>query len=215
MPIEVRTVLPIDLDILERCDAVATAAFASNHTTPVVFPGPFPPDASATNAREVAKSMREDGFRLFAAVDTDIQGTDAVVGWAKWFVYEESTPKPKIRTYGPGLNLEAAKAQFGAIDEVRERNMTGKPSVYLSVLVVHPDHQGKGVGKKLLSWGLQEAARLNLPVWLESSPAGKPLYDKSGFKVVDKIEVPFDRFGLDQPFVVWGMQWDLPNRRCP
>lgn len=81
--------------------------------------------------------------------------------------------------------------------------------------MVHPDHQGRGIGKKLLSWGLQEGVRLNLPVWLEASAAGKPLYEKSGFKVVDTIEEPFERFGLEKPFVVWGMQWDLPNQRCP
>lgn len=81
--------------------------------------------------------------------------------------------------------------------------------------MVHPGCQGKGIGKKLMSWGFQEAARLGLPIWLEASPAGKPLYEKSGFKVIDTNEASFEKFGLDKPFVVWGMQWDLPNRRCP
>lgn len=129
MPIEVRPVLPVDLDILKRGCAVETAAFASNYFSPTVFPGPFPETGDEDKARDMATSMREEGYKLFAAFDTEVEGPDAVVGWAKWFVYEESSPKPKPRVFGPGVNPEAAAVMFGAIDGVRERNITGKPCV--------------------------------------------------------------------------------------
>lgn len=217
MPIEVRPILPVDLDLLERGCAIEPLAFAKN-TTPVsslIFCGPFPETEAKDKATDMAKAMREEGFRLFGAFDTDVEGPEALLGWAKWFVYEDAMPKPKPRVFSPGINPEPAAVMFGAIDGVRERNMTGKPCVYLNVLVVHPDHQGRGIGKQLMSWGMQEAVRLNIPAWLEASPAGKFLYEKCGFKVIDTIVEPFDRFGVDSSFTVWGMQWDVPNNRCP
>ena len=85
----------------------------------------------------------------------------------------------------------------------------------LSVLVVHPDHQGKGVGRHLMSWGMQEATRLGIPSFLESSVSGRPLYQKSGYKEIEEIEVSFEKFGLEEPFRNWAMVWEVPNRRCP
>lgn len=129
MPIDVRPVLPIDLNILQRCGDVEGAAFTSSHVTPVVFPGPFPANSSEENAKSLASDMREGGARIFAAFDTDLQGLDAVVGYAKWYVYEEAMPKPKERKFGPGINAEGAHLMFDAIDAMRERNMSGKPCV--------------------------------------------------------------------------------------
>lgn len=60
---------------------------------------------------------------------------------------------------------------------------------YLSFLFIDPKAQGKGVGGALLSWGLEKADAANppLPVVLESSPVGRPIYEKKGFQIVDTI----------------------------
>lgn len=44
----------------------------------------------------------------------------------------------------------------------------GQKPWYLVVLCVHPKWQGIGAGKALLSWGLEEARRDNVPIYLES-----------------------------------------------
>lgn len=92
---------------------------------------------------------------------------------------------------------------------------TADSGLDLSVLVVHSAHQGRGVGRQLLSWGLQEATRLGLPCFLESSAAGKALYDKSGFKVIEAAVVPFDEFDHAEQFRCWAMLWEVPSQRCP
>jgi hypothetical protein len=35
----------------------------------------------------------------------------------------------------------------------------------------------------LLEWGTKQADRARLPAFLESSPMGKPLYERMGFRV--------------------------------
>jgi GNAT superfamily N-acetyltransferase len=58
------------------------------------------------------------------------------------------------------------------------------------MLGVHDSYQGKGLGSKLLKWGLARADAEGLEVYLSASPAGKPLYEKNGFQVVDTFS-PF------------------------
>ena len=58
----------------------------------------------------------------------------------------------------------------------------------------------------LLKWGAEEADRLGLDSYLESSPEGKSLYEKYGFQVGDVCGrlaemgwPPGPSFGLDAP----------------
>lgn len=55
----------------------------------------------------------------------------------------------------------------------------------LDMLGVHPSYKGKGLGSKLLKWGLERADAEGLEVYLSASPEGKPLYEKFGFRIVD------------------------------
>lgn len=46
----------------------------------------------------------------------------------------------------------------------------------------------------LVNWGLEQADELGLPAFLESSPAGRALYEKSGFKKIDTLEADFSKW---------------------
>ena len=56
--------------------------------------------------------------------------------------------------------------------------------IYLSLLNTHPDYQDLGAGKALCQWGLEKAKREAWTVTLFSSPMGKRLYAKLGFREV-------------------------------
>jgi GNAT superfamily N-acetyltransferase len=62
---------------------------------------------------------------------------------------------------------------------------------YLSFLIIDPEAQGKGVGSALMDWGFQQADKADppLPVVLESSAPGRPLYEKRGFVACGDIHV--------------------------
>lgn len=51
---------------------------------------------------------------------------------------------------------------------------------------MHPDYQGKGVGAQLMKWGMDVAEGLNLPIYLESTAEGVPLYTKLGFQTLSE-----------------------------
>ena len=54
--------------------------------------------------------------------------------------------------------------------------------IYLGLLATHPNYQGQGTGKALCQWGLEKAKREGWTVTLFSSPMGKRLYAKLGFR---------------------------------
>ncbi|KAJ5463671.1 hypothetical protein N7475_008615 [Penicillium sp. IBT 31633x] len=58
-------------------------------------------------------------------------------------------------------------------------------AIDLDMLGVHPSQQGRGLGSKLLKWGLVRADAEGVEVYLSASPEGKPLYEKNGFRGVD------------------------------
>jgi GNAT superfamily N-acetyltransferase len=67
------------------------------------------------------------------------------------------------------------------------------------MLGVHPSHQGRGIASKLLKWGLTRADAEGVETYLSSSPEGKPVYEKYGFRSVDAFS-PFP--GITQAIMI-------------
>ncbi|UQC76631.1 CPSF A subunit region [Colletotrichum lupini] len=211
MPIEIQPVLESDL---RRCAEIEKLAFSGSPLDPVLFPGPMPEDIMGIRAEELAKQFREDTtVRFHKAVDTELSGDEAIIAWSKWNAYSEGLPVPKPRVWGPGCNEEACNKLFHGLDEMRQRLMGGKKVVYLHILVTDPKHQRRGAGWQLMTPIVQEAVRLGVPAYLESSRAGHHLYQKVGFKDIDEYLIDFSQYGLEQPHINWAMLWELPNRR--
>jgi ribosomal protein S18 acetylase RimI-like enzyme len=64
------------------------------------------------------------------------------------------------------------------------------PHMYLATVGVHPDHQGQGLGTRLLAPGLAEADARRLPAYLESSnEKNVPLYERLGFAVTAEVQL--------------------------
>jgi GNAT superfamily N-acetyltransferase len=61
------------------------------------------------------------------------------------------------------------------------------------MLGVHPSHQGRGLASKLLKWGLARADEDGLEVYLSSSPEGRPVYERYGFKGLEPFS-PFPNY---------------------
>ncbi|KAF2736053.1 acyl-CoA N-acyltransferase [Polyplosphaeria fusca] len=64
-----------------------------------------------------------------------------------------------------------------------------EPVWHVAVLAVSPRHQRKGVGGKFIQFSQGLAADENIPMMLEASEAGLPLYQKLGCKIVDETVV--------------------------
>lgn len=68
-------------------------------------------------------------------------------------------------------------------DELRKRVLGDEPHWYLAPLFTWPEYQGRGVGKKLLDWAIEQADATDppTPMYLESAPTAQAVYMHVGF----------------------------------
>jgi ribosomal protein S18 acetylase RimI-like enzyme len=76
------------------------------------------------------------------------------------------------------------------IQKAHARHAPG-PHYYLEVIGVHPDHQGKGLGSRLMAPMLARADSERLPCYLETqTESNVAFYQKRGFEVVEVMDLP-------------------------
>lgn len=63
----------------------------------------------------------------------------------------------------------------------------------MEVIATRPEYQGKGAGGQLIKWGLEKADEEGTETYLEASPHGKPIYERYGFREVDRLVVNFEK----------------------
>lgn len=68
-----------------------------------------------------------------------------------------------------------------------DRAWTGErnESWYLDLLAVHPDHQGKGIGRRLVQWGLSRAEEEGICASVISAKGKDAFYQKCGYDLQD------------------------------
>lgn len=73
-------------------------------------------------------------------------------------------------------------------------------------MIVHPEYQGRGIGRRLLAEICALASEAAQRVYLESSPAGTKLYLNAGFEEIGRIEF------LDGQYILTCMLWNADRR---
>ncbi|KAF3019884.1 hypothetical protein E8E15_001008 [Penicillium rubens] len=140
----------------------------------------------------IARSIAGETHDVFLKV-TEGSEDGRIVAFAKWKL--PVAPADRRRNeeqivWPPSSDKDLCDRFFNGMGARHEKWMGERPHYYLDMLGVHDSYQGKGLGSKLLKWGLTRADAEGLEVYLSASPAGKPLYEKNGFRVVDTFS-PF------------------------
>lgn len=66
------------------------------------------------------------------------------------------------------------------------------PFYYIWFVGVHPHHKGKGIGSKLLNDLIEDAAAMNLPIYLETSTERNlPWYQGFGFEIFHDVNLGY------------------------
>ncbi|RMZ73901.1 acyl- N-acyltransferase [Pyrenophora seminiperda CCB06] len=199
MPLQVQRITdPADFDALVD---IQIAAFESGGgITALLAPNPAPPDYKQKTVSKQMQSWKEEPDVVFLKViDTDLNGK--MIACAKWRINEkERTEEEAARMY-PEPDEKDKENQalvdfYAYLVRVRKQYMGTKPFYFLHLLVTHPDHQRRGAGAMLIEWGTQRADVAQLPCFLESSPRGKPLYEKMGFEVAEVVTFDLSKYGL-------------------
>ena len=136
----------------------------------------------------------DPSIRYLKATDTF---TGEMVAAAKWnFWHDNGANRSPWSDHPNPLANDAAVAWFfGETGKNREACMQGRPHFYMSMLMVLPDYQGRGIGKRLLEWGLEQADEMGMEVWIDATDVGLPLYKKLGWEPVAEFWTDCEKWG--------------------
>lgn len=210
MPLEQHPLDPSELPIFS---SIMEEAFASG-IGPLLYPDP---SKYTQESREHTYAMNHkamqnnpDTIRFFKIIDTSLDASThrhaGIVAVSEWKIFPNSRSEEELAaeeaeaaTSGlpPGMDPKFAEAFFGQLAVHKRKNLGGKPFMLLHILAVAPDQHRKGVGKTAMWWGVEEADRRDLPLYLESSPAGKGLYERFGFGTVSWLDFDAREFGAE------------------
>jgi ribosomal protein S18 acetylase RimI-like enzyme len=91
------------------------------------------------------------------------------------------------------LDARRASAMFELWERFGANHPADEPHAYLSLLATHPDHQGRGLGQRLLASDLARLDAAGVPAYLESTnPANDHRYERAGFRRVGRFRAILD-----------------------
>lgn len=126
-----------------------------------------------------------------------IPSTGEIVGWAKWNLCldKDTSIRSHDLIWAEGANLGLIDTFMGEMRRREAKWMEGKRYCLMQSLCVLPKYQGKGLGTRMLQWGLEIADREGVECWIDASPMGLGLYKKLGWKEVGEIKVDLRDWG--------------------
>lgn len=98
------------------------------------------------------------------------------------------------------VNFKDMMTIFEPLAKAKEEHMKGVEHLYVMILGVARQHQGKGHGGRLMRAIMEESRKMNLPIYLETSTEKNvAMYEYYGFRQMGKVMHPI----IDMP------QWCL------
>ncbi|GAA2971925.1 GNAT family N-acetyltransferase [Streptomyces enissocaesilis] len=183
LPVPARIATPKDIDAIVE---VMTTAFFHDPLWGPAFPDePRRALQAATMWRLYVTSAQRYPWTLVTP------GAEAAAVWippgGTELTPHEEAGLEELLTQAAGT--EAAKAILAIYDQL-EAAHPAEPCFYLTLLGVHDDHRGNGLGMGLLAESLTCIDTLGAPAYLESSnPANIARYQRAGFTPRDEITI--------------------------
>lgn len=203
-----------------------TAAFQSDQFSNFMLYGREENTHQNHMTKSLAFWMSDPAAQIVNAVD---DATGQVLGWACWIrngekaepqgpnppIQQKSTTQVEKSTVKESITAPKSSAQRlgGQMhgDMVRQEKLHMEGGVYmvLQALATDPNYQRRGIGAKLVQWGLNQADAEGLKCWIHASDSATScrLYEAAGFQEVGYNEYDLDVWATDAGNVTsqrWG-----------
>ncbi|KAJ5124940.1 uncharacterized protein N7515_008765 [Penicillium bovifimosum] len=181
---------------LEIHPADPTDASALTELFYAAFTGPFnermfprAPDVTEWWEKNFHDSIAGSIAGTSNEVNLKVTSGSTIVAFARWKVpgADQDRHEEVEVNWAPSCDKELCERFFSGMESQHRVLLGGRRHYYLDMLGVHPSQKGRGLGSKLLKWGLERADAEGLEVYLSASPEGRPMYEKYGFRVVDVL----------------------------
>lgn len=179
-----------------------------------------------STVKSVREALSDPSYHIIKAVipDPADSNKEKIVGFCHWLegyivldkvdpFAKKPAPVPSTAEEGKDVKAEdaqsqdadrAARLRVGEARYVTTRNyyiacIRGKKHMFIRRLMTLPEYQGRGIASKLLKVVTDDADRQKIVCWLNSRPAGEPLYKKVGFTVIAQTSMDQPDYGLMVP----------------
>ncbi|KAL8713207.1 MAG: hypothetical protein Q9220_002728 [cf. Caloplaca sp. 1 TL-2023] len=95
-----------------------------------------------------------------------------------------------------GTNVKMFDAFYEQQNRLRDKHVDSTRDYILRAIITHPAYYGRGLATMLLRQGLERIDAERARCYLEATPAGKSIYDKLGWAVVDHIQTDLAAYGV-------------------
>lgn len=109
------------------------------------------------------------------------------------------------RRFPEGVHEDLAVEYFGTMGTIKSRLIDSGSTWELSLLVVDPEYQRRGLATALVSHVLVEIDADSKKAYLEAMPAGYRMYQKLGWKEIELMEFDLQSIGVEESGKVWCM----------
>jgi len=110
-------------------------------------------------------------------------------------------------TFDSSDNLDAA------FEPIRKKVKEGKQWITLDYLAVHPDHRGQGIGTFLVKRGIESARKLGLDLFVLAFKQGRGIYEKAGFREVERLIQDDSQCGGPGEYAVYFMVYEFEKEK--
>ncbi|KAF3010853.1 hypothetical protein E8E13_009035 [Curvularia kusanoi] len=153
---------------------------------------------------EIRDGVVNKGILYLKCVDV---ATGEIVAGARWRCVKPADPNATERTWAeveesfkPSEPYDESDPDlFHALHDLFNENkreiLQARPHYVLDTLVTLPQHERRGAGSMLVSWGTQKADEAGVEAYLEASPMGAPMYAKHGFEPQKKVALDLIKYG--------------------
>ncbi|KAI3395362.1 hypothetical protein diail_1418 [Diaporthe ilicicola] len=160
---------------------------------------------SLTQKVEVTKAVDNESGKIVGCVCWVFRGFEREPGAASAAASRPEPTKPPADSVSSDY-VKTKSVDLDPLEQLREltddhfakfmrRIMPeGTRCMFIGGIQVHPEHQGKGIGRALVRQGTDRADAEGVFCWVHSSEAGAGLFYKCGFEVDETLEIDLDDY---------------------
>ena len=178
---------------MHRAGAVLAEAFKEDPVWDKVFEGV--PDRESKMAAFFEIPVRF--CRIYGEACASSPELEGIAAWALGETADMTVWRLlRSGALGSGLKLGSTFSKrirpiLEPLEKDRRSHMEGRRYVYLQVLGVAPEHQGVGIGGKILRSLIVQCRKSGLPIYLETqTEKNVEMYEKFNFKTVKEMVLP-------------------------
>ncbi|KAH7103188.1 acyl-CoA N-acyltransferase [Auriculariales sp. MPI-PUGE-AT-0066] len=191
------TIRPASLDDVPTMSDIAARAFLTDRNT----------------------MMRDDG-RGWSYVAVTPEGE--IVGWVAWGKAGYKPPadpsapleQPQSDAHWDAKEEEARNGpdKLGRLGAITSTNFgrwmdqklipkpgSGRRCIFVTSIVVAPEHEGRGVGSMLVKSGVEHADEDKVNIWVHASEQAHHLFKKNGFEILGELDMDLDEYAITAP----------------